>query len=137
MATLNQLPIGSAISFETYAPTILGGSFTDAVVLAHLDADTVRQLGDDPYTKHANVFPSLPHGTPNNANQYQFVKLRLLSGQITYMGAPWINGATVTIRNRNRCLITVEDVSATDVNNIVLALSANGYKAAKVEMIAN
>jgi hypothetical protein len=135
VATLAQLPIGTAVSFETYAPTILGGSFVDAVVLAHLDADSTRMMGYDPYSVHANVFPSLPHGTPNNANQYSFVKLRLVSGQVTYLGAPWINGATIVIRNRQRCEIIVEDIGQSDVEKIVLALSANGYKAASVRLV--
>ena len=133
-ATLAQLPIGSTVSFETYAPQIIGAVIQNAVVLAHLDADTVRMLGGDPYSKHAQIYPTLPSGTVDDATAYTYLKLKLVSTEITYIGLPWIREDTIVATNRRRAVVTIEDVGPSDVNEIGLALVSNGYSNYKITL---
>lgn len=135
-ATVADLPIGACVTFDTYAPAILGTEYNECVVLAHLDADTVRMLGNDPAAKHANVYPTLPPGqTPNDYTSYLYVKLRMLNGTLEYLGIPWIRQETINARQVQCAVITVEDVGPEDVQEIIEQLSAAGYKSAKVELI--
>lgn len=126
-ATLSELPIGSTVSFETYAPQIIGAVIQNAVVLSHLDADSVRMLGGDPYSKHAQVYPLLPTGTVDDAASYTYLKLKLVSTEIAYIGLPWIREETIVATQRRRAVVKIEDVGPSDVNEIGLALSSNGY----------
>lgn len=134
-ATKDDLPIGSLVSFEPYAPGVLGTAWQNCTVMAHLDAETVRMLGNDPEARHVNVYPSLPSGqTPNDYSAYLYVKLKLVSGSYEYLGIPWIRKETIVTRSVKKAVITVEDVNQNDVQNIVEQLSAAGYKSAKVEL---
>lgn len=130
--TLEKLAIGTTVSFETYAPEILRTVYKQAVVLAHIDADTARALGGSPYEIHASIFPRLPIGTPKSADEYLFVKLRLVNGQFDYVGVPWIKPETIVSSKRGRIVITLEDRLPDDIKSAVDALSANGFPVASV-----
>ena len=113
---LEKLAIGSTVSFETYAPEILRTVHKQAVVVAHIDADSARQMGGSPYEQHAAIFPRLPAGTPATADEYLFLKLRLLNGQFDFVGLTWIKPETII----------------TDIQTAVQALSANELPVASV-----
>lgn len=134
-ATAADLPIGALVSFDTYAPAVLGTIYRDCTVMSHLDAETVRELGRDPHAKHVAIYPTLPAGeTPNDYKAYLYVKLKLLNGTIDYIGIPWVRKETIKSRQVKRAVITVEDVGPDDVREIIEQLSAAGYKSAKVEL---
>lgn len=134
-ATAADLPIGALVSFDTYAPAVLGTVYRDCTVVSHLDADTVAALGRDPHVMHVAIYPTLPPGeTPNDYKAYLYVKIRLLNGSIDYVGIPWIRKETIKARQVKRAVITVEDVGPDDVREIIEQLSAAGYKSAKVDL---
>ena len=84
-------------------------------------------LGGDPYSKHAQVYPLLPTGTVDDAASYTYLKLKLVSTEIAYIGLPWIREETIVATQRRRAVVKIEDVGPSDVNEIGLALSSNGY----------
>lgn len=133
MTTLTNLPIGSSVSFDVYPTPILGTAFRYAKVLAHLDADTAR-FWIDPEALHTEVYPYLPDGVPDDATGYSYVKLKLTNGTVTVVGVPWIKSETIQVTSETTIVITVDQVGPEDRDNIVKALSANGYKTAKVEL---
>lgn len=130
--TLEKLPIGATVSFETYAPEILRTVHKQAVVVAHIDADSARQMGGSPYEQHAAIFPRLPAGTPATADEYLFLKLRLLNGQYDFVGLPWIKPETIVTSKRGRIVLVLEDRIQTDIQTAVQALSANDLPVASV-----
>jgi hypothetical protein len=127
------LVFGNVISFDVYPATIIGAHFSDAKVLGLLDKDTAN-LWIDADAMHVNVYPSLPAGTPDDPDQYQYVKLRHLNGTVSIIGIPWINADTLEISQRGTLTITVSDASPLDKDRIIRALAANGYRAAKVSL---
>ena len=133
MSIYDYLVFGNVISFDVYPATIIGTRFADVKVLGLLDKETAN-LWIDADAMHVNVYPTLPAGTPDDANQYQYVKLKHLNGTVSVVGIPWINAATLTISQRGTLTITVNDASPQDKDRIIRALSANGYKAAKVTL---
>lgn len=133
--TIADLPPGSVVSFDTYAVAVLGTEYKDCTVVCHLDADTVRALGKDPAAQHANIYPSLPAGVPNDYTAYYYVKLKMLNGTLTYLGLPWIRKETIKSRQVRRAVYTFEDIGTEDIAEINEQLAAAGYRPAKVELI--
>lgn len=131
----SDLPTGTVVSFDTFAPAILGTEFKDCTVMCHLDAETVRLLGFDPAARHANIYPSLPTGqVPNDHTAYLYVKLRTINGATEYVGLPWIRKETVRARQVRTATLVFEDVGPEDVQEIIEQVSAAGYRPAKVDI---
>ena len=134
MSIYHYLQFGNVISFDVYPSAILGTEFKDVQVLATLDKDTAM-LWIDADSMHINVFPTLPPGVPDDPNQYQYVKLRHTNGNVSVIGIPWIRAQTVEVSTRGTLTILVENATPEDRERVVRALSANGYRAAKVTLV--
>lgn len=125
MLSQNQIALFSYISFNYYATSVLGSGYTNAQVLAILDADTAKLYG--PVAEiHANVYPSLPAGTPNDYTAYPYLKLRLTDGNIVVAGLPWIVDASYVVNQTQTMTIVLQSISPDDQNNVKAALSAIG-----------
>lgn len=132
--TQSDIEIFSTVSFEVYPAQLLGTGFTNAKVLAIVDADTARAW-IDPVAQHAAVFPTLPAGTINRYDAYLYLKLRLANGQLTALGLPWIRKETYTVNANRTIQLTIENVTPDDEPKIRRALSANGYTAVGVRYL--
>jgi hypothetical protein len=133
MLTVNAFPINASCSFEVYPSAILGASFKGAKILDILSADTAGKLGFDPAAMHASVYPTLPAGTPNDYRAYSYVRFQLASGQATIIGIPWIRDESLVISTNRTVQLTIDDINDTQLNTILLALSANGFAAVDVK----
>lgn len=134
MLPITQLVLNSTVSFDLHPSQLLGTGYKRAKLLAILDAATAGNW-IDPIAAHANVYPTLPVGTPNKYDAYPYLKLRLASGEITAIGLPWIKDETFVVATTRSIRLTVDDVSPEDQENIIKALSANGFAAVDVEVI--
>lgn len=119
--------VGDTISFDLYPENIIGASMTNVLVLGVLDADTLNALGKDPIGMHAQVYPSLPPGTPNDAYGYSYLKLQSPNRQVSYIGMPWIKQDTVVLTNEVDIVVRIRRKKAQDVTSIAAALSSNGH----------
>lgn len=136
MLNLQDIPLGATVSFEFWPVAALGTGYKNAKVLAILDADTARTAGIDPVAWHANVFPTLPVGTPNKYDGYYYLKLKLANGQITAVGIPWIKDETFAEVTTKSLRLTIDNVAAADRNKVIEALAASGFTAVNVEEIS-
>lgn len=119
--------IGKVVSFTVYPAAIIGTAFSRVRILGIVDADTVRVFGRDPAALHANVFPTLPVGTPNNYRAYSYLKVKLPSGQDEFVGLPWINIGTIAIHANTQYRVDVFDANAGDAQAIREALVMRGF----------
>lgn len=122
---------GEVVSFEVYPTSVLGNDFKNLTVAAILDAETARTAipgGFDAPAMHANVFNSLPEGTPNNYNRYYYVKLKHPNGTFRILGIPWIKPESITSIVVNRGIFTIDGIGIDDVNIIRQAIAGAGYK---------
>lgn len=119
--------VGQNYSFDVYPTNILGTDFKNVKVLAILDCDSANQIIQ---TKpmHINVFPFLPAGTPNNPEQYNYLKILTASGTTTAIGIPWIKENTVVAVNYKKAIVEIEPVNLEDGPKIAAALIKNGFK---------
>lgn len=134
MLNVSAITLFSTVSFDLYPASLVAPSFKFAKVLGVMDADTAKVFVDT-IAGHANVYPTLPVGTPNGHNQYPWVKLKLASGQVTAIGLPWIKEETYVTHTTTTIRLTIENVEPTDQNLILQCLAANGFSAVNVEVI--
>ena len=127
------LTFGNTITFDVYPAAIIGARFSDVKVMALLDKDTAKQW-IDPEAMHINVYPTLTDGVPDDPDQYQYVKLKHLNGKISVIGIPWIREDTLQTSQKGTLTISVKDVGPIDMDRIVKAISANGYRTDKVSL---
>ena len=133
MLTPEQLPLNSTVSFQFYpSSSILGLGMTNVKVLGWIHARFAQYIGVDPIAMHANVFPTLPAGTPNNFEGYPWIHLRLPNGTETAIGLPWIKDETLVIATTRKMQFTVDNVTPAGQELILRALAANGYQAVDV-----
>lgn len=132
--TQSDLPYGTTVSFDVYPAQMLGDGFNNCKVLSVVDADTAK-FYIDPVATHRNVIATLPAGTPDKYDAYLYAKLKLVSGQITCVGLPWIRPESLRLVSTSKILITIDGVTPDDEPKIINALSANGYKNVGIERI--
>lgn len=135
MLEQSQVKLSSTVSFDLYPAAQLGTSLKNAKVLGIFDASTAMNLGFDAPAMHANVFPTLPPGTPNDHSKYAYLYLKLTSGEKTFIGMPWVKESTYVEEMVRTVLFYIDNISPDQQNLAVQALSAVGMSVAKVEII--
>lgn len=129
MPSIYEVQVGQRFSFEVYPVSVLGNNFQDVRLEGIISAQTAAAYGIDIQALHANVFPTLPSGTvPNDPFQYNYIRVRFPSGEYTVLGIPWIRSDTIVISTGGKVTMVFQDKTPTDIDNMLLALSANGYK---------
>lgn len=136
MLALSAIKIDSTVSFDLYPAHYLGTSIKNAKVLGVMNAAQAMKMGFDAPAVHAAVKPTLPADAPSNYDQYQYVCLKLASGQETFIGVPWIKDSTYVEEMIRTVAIYIENISPDQQNLATQALSAVGLKVAKVEVIS-
>lgn len=125
---------GKVVSFSVRPTGLIPTVFSRVKVLAVLDPDTAIVFIEDPAAVHANVFASLPVGTPNSFRGYNYVKLQLANGEVTCLGLPWIDFSTLVVHENATMTITVNNISNSDVEPIRQLLVRNGYNNINIVM---
>lgn len=134
---MNSLPvqIGQRFSFEVYPSAVLGNNFKNVRLVGTFDARVAQSFGEDIVAMHANVYPTLPTGTvPNDAFQYNYFRIQYPNGEFQLLGIPWVRQDSIVVATSGRLTLVFDDVSPTDQDRIIVALSSNGYKPNSMEM---
>ena len=122
----NPFEIRKVYSWDVYPAALLGTNYKNVTVLAIMDRDTANKEIDT-QALHVNFFPSLPAGTPNDPNGYDYIKIRTTAGQTTILGIAWINLASVTVVDSRTITVKISDVGAADITRVRNALVQNGF----------
>jgi hypothetical protein len=120
--------LGQVLSFDVYPAQVLGNNFENVTILGLLDPQSANQIIDI-VGSHAAVYPYLPsaNNVPNDPTQYNYIKIRTQSGQISALGMPWVNESTISATTNQVITALVQGVTASDVQNVINALTTNGY----------
>lgn len=136
--SLLDVQLGQRFSFEVYPAAVLGNNFRDVRMEAMLNARTAASFGVDIQALHANVYPTLPEGsTPNDALQYNYIRVQYQSGEYAVIGVPWIRPESIVISAGGKLVLTFMDKTQTDIDRIMLALSSNGYRPDDIQTLAS
>lgn len=134
MLDLSAIKLESTVSFDLYPAHFLGTSIKNAKVLGLVNAGMAMKLGFDAPANHAAVYPSLPPATPNGFDKYQYLYLKLASGQEAFIGVPWIKEESYVEEMIRTVALFIENISPAQENLAVQALSALGLTVAKTEI---
>ena len=120
------LTIGKTYTFSTISPVFLGSKIVNAKLKSIADADTARKFAPIDQT-WAQVYPSLPLGTVNDANIVTFYLFETLNKSTVVMAAPWIVEDSVELITATTITATLSSASLSDVEKLRLALVASGF----------
>ena len=124
MADVSNLTPGQTISFELETK-VLANEFKTCSYLGQVSYELAVTF-DDVDATHANIYSTLPTGTPNDPRQYNYILVKLPSGEKKPVGIPWIKDPVTVVET---CIITAKiyDASVNDAEDIKRALNARGY----------
>lgn len=131
---INSSLIGKVLDFETYAAPILGSKIKGAKLLSILDPGTVKELGFDITSKHAQVYPYLDGSTPDSPLKYNYLKFLLSDGSTTYLGVPWIKADSITTVEVTNITVVIKGRNQDAINQVKKALVANGFEDFTIEV---
>lgn len=122
-----EFKVSHSYSFDVYPSPILGTGFSNCTVLSIMDHDSAA-LQVDTMALHAQVYPYLPTGTPDDPTLFTYLKIRLPSGDTTILGSSWVNMATVQEITRTTIVATIKNVTPNDLDTVRRVLLANGFE---------
>jgi len=93
--------------------------------MAILDFDTAISLQSDLVAIHAAVLPDLPVGTPINARELTYYRIRTSSGESRVIASVWVLGDPTVISDQT-AVFTINSIDATTISLIRDLLVANG-----------
>lgn len=125
--------IGKSYSFDVYPAQILGQRFEQATVIGIVDYHTAS-LYVDCHGLHAQV-KSYVSGIPDTATEYYWLLLKLLDGQTTAIGMPWVNPDTIQLVTSERIQVIIKHTSATHIPNIRAQLVAAGFEIESIQTL--
>lgn len=126
------LEIKQAYNFTLRAPGILGIGYTNAIVMAIMDYDSAK-LVQDVIPLHVQAYPFLLDGTPRNAADLTYVKIRTTIGEIRVIAMDWIAQAPVLVESTKiRVTITAASSNTQLINDILVQ---NGFSNLEIEVI--
>lgn len=117
--------IGRVLSFQTYAGSLLGIDFTRVKLTAILDYASVSDF--EPAVRHAQVYPSLPVGSPDDFRSYLYVKLTLENGKPAVVGLPWIKASTIVWFNEGSVTVTLRNTPVSELSRLSAVLKSNNF----------
>lgn len=124
-------------NFDVYPSAILGTDWQRVTVMAVFDYETALAQGVDIPALHAQVYSYLPSGTPDDPSQYDYVKLRTASGSTVILGIAWIKLDSVAEVDSVSLVVTIDNVSSSDVDRVRAALSQNNFTAKSIKVVTS
>ncbi len=127
------LEIGKSYNFTLYASGVLGTGFANAKVLGIMDYESAKNV-QDITPLHIQALPDLPAGTPRNAKDLIYFKIRTSLNEIRIIATDWISSEPVLVTTQ-AARVTISQISSSDVAIIRDLLVINGYPNINIELI--
>lgn len=126
------LQILKSYDFTLFAPGVLGQGYNNATVTAIMDFDSAKQI-QDIIPLHTQAYPDLPIGTPRNAKDLIYVKLKTSIGETRVVAMNWISGDPVLV-NSQTVKVIISNISSSDIPRIASVLNSNGFLNVVIEV---
>lgn len=127
------LEIGKSYDFTLYAAGVLGAGYKNSKVLGVMDYDSAKNV-QDITPLHIQAYPSLPPGTPRNAKDLIYVKIRTTMNELRVIAMDWISSTPVLVTTQT-ARVTISQISSSDVSLIRDLLTINGYPNIDIELL--
>jgi hypothetical protein len=116
--------INSTIDFSVTGTALGTQNFKSIKVLGILDFSTAQGISQI-YQDHALIYPSLPIGTPNNPEKYNYIKIQLPDGKVRAIGLPWIVDDSVRLHDVRTLTLTLNRASQADADRVRAYMLSN------------
>lgn len=127
------LDIGKSYDFTLYATGVLGSGFKNSKVLGIMDFDSAKSI-QDITPLHIQAYPQLPSGTPRNAKDLIYVKIKTPMNELRVIAMDWISSEPVLVTTQV-VRVTISQISSSDVAVIRDLLTINGYPNIDIELM--
>lgn len=124
---------GSKYTFEVYPSALLRSDFSNVEVLGVLSESMARKFSPT-RENHANYFPYLPAGTPNDPTAYNYISVRTQSGVEVILGIAWIKPESVRTAGWQTIVATIQTSKPDAINRIKNALASNDFNDVTLEV---
>lgn len=121
------LEIGKVYTFNTKSPVFLGAKIERAKLKSIVDASTARKFAPIDQI-HAQVFPTLPQGTPRAIDASVYYVFEGLNRSEIVLAALWIEESSVEIIEHVDITVRMPQSSIEDIEKVRIALTASGFK---------
>jgi len=128
MPSIYDVRLNQIFSFEVYPTNVIGNNFRNVRLEGIVSAQTAASYGMDIEAVHAAVYPTLPAGVPNDPFKYPYIRIQFPNGEYTMIGIPWIRQETIQISVAGQVTMVFENKTDVDLERMINALSANGYR---------
>lgn len=135
MSLLYQLDIQSVYDFAMRAGAQIGYSYKSATVLGLLDFASANQI-EDVTPIHARIYADLPAGTPRNARDLVYVKIKTSTGDIRVFAMNWIASQPIQVTS-NTVRATITGMSLSDMERLRQVLVGNGFINVTLEVVTD
>lgn len=127
--------IGKTVSFSVYPAQLLTDSFTNVIIAAVATSDAARSFIDAPRL-HVEVFPTLPEGTPNGYQLYDYLLIKKPDNTITAIGVPWVREETLSVVSSTELVASIRGMNVSDIPRIKQILAENGIMDIQIDVKA-
>lgn len=121
-------------SFDIHPRAYFDTDFNNVRVLGTVGSEIASKYADI-YALHAQVYTTLPYGTPNDPTAFNYLLIRTSTGSTTIVGIPWIKENTITLIESRTMLVTIDNISASDINKVRNALVQNGFNSIAIQIV--
>ena len=121
-----QLTINSYYSFLTRAPGILGATYSNMRLVSVMTYDLARNFIDI-NAMHANIYPTLPSGFPDNPQGYTYYMFKTENGENAVFADIWIDTGSITEKSSQSIMVEINKISNSDITRIQTTLTSMGY----------
>ncbi len=133
MADINTLKSGQVVSFKLHTK-LISDIFTNVKVLGAVGFDLANNI-EDVAAIHANIYSTLPEGTPESPEDYDYLIVETIDGQRKAVGGPWIKDP-ITVVDSATIRVTLNNATTSDVEKVRNALNAYGFIDLSIEVLS-
>jgi len=126
--------IDSVYSFDLWPAAVLGSSHKNVTCMGVMTERSAIRLGCNTRELHAQVYSSLPAGTPNNPAAYSYAEFKTELGVSFIVGIPWIKEASIQKILSRSYNVKVGNTTAEDLPRLRNALLTSGFKDFVIEL---
>lgn len=126
--------LNKTYSFNTQAPSILGASIDNAMLLATFGYETAKSY-ENIDLKYRNIYPLLPIGTPDSPESAIYYLFKSQSGEHIVIANLWIQESTITVVDNITFQVTFNNVGLNDITIVRDALNSLGYTQYTIKQI--
>lgn len=136
---MSLLIAGNKVSFNTHSNVGTTNGFTGTIVGSTMGSYLPPDAKATALTQHVNIYPTIPEevraSVADNYQSYLYYHVLLESGNLVWIGMPWVIPTSIRGIVVRSCDITLSAFEDTDTNSVRVLLESHNYHVASAVII--